>query len=132
MSISAFLVRAGMIVDGIQALYGEEAILLAPPHGNLEEYNTKIMLEPGDTWSEISGFYGNWFGGSYILQLTFHTHKGKTYGPFGNMEYAENIQPFSLVVQPNESIVALSGVVSFGDNGKNRHLGALGLVLRKE
>ena len=130
-SISAFLVQAGNIVDGIQALYGEEAIPLAPSHGNLAEDQTKITLEPGDRWSEISGCYGSWFGGSYVLQLTFHTHQGKTYGPFGNMQYAEDIQPFSLMVQPNERIVALSGVVSFGDNGNNRHLGALGLVVHQ-
>lgn len=132
LSISAFLVRAGDIVDGIQALYGEQYVPLAPSHGNIDDYNTNITLEPGDRWSKISGFYGDWFQGIYVLQLTFHTHQGRVYGPFGSMNYAQNIQPFSLVIQPDESIVALSGVVSFGDNGRNRHLGALGLVLRKD
>lgn len=132
LSISTFLVRAGNIVDGIQALYGEQAITLAPPHGNLKEGSIRITLEPGDRWSKISGFYGDWFAGLYVVQLTFHTREGRTYGPFGDMGYATNIQPFSLVIQPDESIIALSGVVSFGDNGRNRHLGALGLVLRKD
>ena len=67
-----------------------------------------------------------------MVQLTFRTHQGQVYGPFGSMNYAQNIQPFRLVIHPDESIVALSGVVSTGDNGKNRHLGALGLVLRKD
>jgi hypothetical protein len=48
------------------------------------------------------------------------------------MNYAYNIQPFRLVIQPDEKIVALSGVVSTGDNGENRHLGALGLILCKD
>jgi hypothetical protein len=131
LSINAFSVQAGDIVDGIQAFYSEKFIPLAPPHGNINEYSAKITLEPGDTWSEISGFYGDWFGGNYVLQLTFHTHQGRTYGPFGSMNYAQNIHPFHLIIQPDEKIVALSGVVSSGDNGRNSHLGALGLVLRK-
>lgn len=132
LSICTFLVRAGDIVDGIQALYSEKSIPLAPAHGNIDEYHTKVALEPGDTWSEISGFYGEWFQGTYVLQLTFRTHQGRVYGPFGSMNYAQHIQPFRLVIQPDERIVALSGVVSLGDNGRNRHLGALGLVLRKD
>src|SRR5579864_3400764 len=86
--VSAFLVRAGDIVDGIQALYGEKVIPLTPPHGNIDVYQAKIELEPGDRWSEISGFYGEWFGGNYVLQLTFCTRQGKVYGPFGSMNYA--------------------------------------------
>lgn len=132
LSVSAFLIQAGDIVDGIQALYSEKFVSVTPPHGNLASDHTKIELEPGDRWSEISGFFGNWFGGNYVLQLTFHTHQGKVYGPYGSMNYAQNIHPFRLIIQPDENIVALSGVVSTGDNGKNRHLGALGLILRKE
>jgi hypothetical protein len=130
--VSAFLVRAGDIVDGIQALHGAKPAPLTPPHGNLAVSQAKIELEPGDQWSEISGFSGEWFGGDYVLQLTFCTHQGKVYGPFGSMNYAHNIRPFHLVIQPDEKIVALSGVVSTGDNGKNRHLGALGLALCKD
>jgi hypothetical protein len=132
LSIRAFLVRAGDIVDGIQALYSEKVISLTPSHGNLADDHRRVELEPGDRWSEISGFFGDWFGGNYVLQLTFFTQRGKVYGPFGSMNYAQNIQPFHLSVQPDEKIVALSGVVSTGENGKNRHLGALGLILRKE
>jgi len=130
--ISTFRICSGDIVDGIQALYSEKAIELAPAHGNVNQNHTRITLESGDRWSEISGFYGSWFGGLYVLQLTFRTQQGQIYGPFGSMNYGQNIQPFSLTIQPDETILALSGVVSFGDNGKNRHLGALGLVLRKD
>lgn len=130
--VSAFLVGAGHIVNGIQALYSEKVIPLTRSHGNLGDSPTKIELEWGDRWSQISGFSGMWFGGDYVLQLTFRTHKGKVYGPFGNMHYVYNIQPFRLVIQPDEKIVALSGVVSTGDNGKNLHLGALGLILCKD
>jgi hypothetical protein len=129
--VSAFRVQAGDIVDGIQALYGELPIPLAPPHGTIHADYHKVMLEPGDTWSEISGFYGDWFQGLYVLQLTFRTYQGRVYGPFGSMNYAENIQPFRHVIQPDEDIVAISGVVSSGDNGRNLHLGALGLVLHR-
>lgn len=132
LSISAFLIRAGDIVDGIQSLYSEKFVPLTPPHGNIDGYQLKIELEPGDRWSEISGFSGDWFGGNYVLQLTFHTHQGKVHGPFGSMNYAQNIQPFRLIIQPDEEIVAFSGVVSSGDNGRNRHLGALGLILRRD
>ena len=131
-SIQAFLVQAGDIVDGIQALYSEKRFSLTPPHGNINDDHARIALEPGDTWSEISGFTGNWFGGNYVVQLTFRTHQGRVHGPFGSMNYAQDIQPFRLVIQSDESIIALSGVVSTGDNGKNRHLGAIGLVLRKD
>jgi hypothetical protein len=130
--VSAFLINSGDIVDGIQALYGGKAIELAPAHGNVGQNHASITLESGDRWSEISGFYGSWFGGLYVLQLTFRTQQGLIYGPFGSMNYAANIQPFCLTIQPDESILALSGVVSFGDNGRNRHLGALGLVLSKD
>ena len=130
--VRAFLIHAGNIVDGIQAHYGAGELPLAPAHGNVGEHDTKIVLDPDDAWSEISGCRGEWFGGDYVVQLTFHTRSGKIYGPFGDMAYAENIQPFSLAIQPDEHILALCGVTSFGDNGKNRHLGALGLILHKE
>ena len=130
--VNAFLVRAGDIVDGIQALYSEQHIPLTLPHGNLTGHQTKIELESGDQWSEISGFYGEWFGGNYVVQLTFCTRQGQVYGPFGSLNYVYKSRPFHLVIRPDEKIVALSGVVSTGDNGKNLHLGALGLILCKQ
>jgi hypothetical protein len=131
-SIKGFRLHAGNIVDGIQALYAEDSGIVMPPHGNVGEGDFEIELEPGDSWSRIEGFYGEWFGGEYVLQLTFSTRQGKTYGPYGNMDYATDINPFSLVAEPGEHIVALTGTVATGDNGRNLHLGALGLILRRE
>lgn len=121
-------VQHGNIVDGIQAFYGSARTAL-PHHGGNGGTATEIVLDPGDGVTQISGFYGGWFGGNYILQLTIHTKQGKTYGPFGDMQYATTRTPFSLAANANEQTIAFFGSVAYGNNGQSQFLGSLGMTV---
>lgn len=126
--LTSIQVHHGNIVDGIQAFYGN-ALTSLPYHGGIGGATTKIVLDQGDSVTQISGFYGNWYGSSYILQLTLHTKQGKMYGPFGDMQYATTRTPFSLVANANEQAIAFFGSVTAGNNGQSQFVGSLGLVV---
>lgn len=126
--LTSIHIQHGNIVDGIQAFYGNTPTSL-PYHGGIGGATTKIVLDQGDRVTQISGFYGDWYGSSYILQLTFHTKQGKTYGPFGDMLYATTRTPFSLVANANEQAIAFFGAVSAGNNGQSQFLGSLGVTV---
>lgn len=127
-SLTVIRVQSGDIVDGIQACYGSARTSL-PHHGGSGGTVTEIVLDQGDGIAQISGFYGGWFGGNYILQLTIQTKKGKTYGPFGTMAFETTRTPFSLVVNANEQVIAFFGSVAPGNNGQSQFLGSLGMTV---
>jgi len=116
----------GDIIDGIQAFYGSEQKALRL-HGGRKTGYEDIVLEAEDVLIEVNGFYGHWFGENYILQLVFRTRNGKIHGPFGTTLYSKSHTPFSLRVDENERVIAFSGSIALGDNGKARYLGSIGL-----
>lgn len=126
--LTSIRVQSGNIVDAIQVCYGSTRTAL-PHHGGIGGAVTEVVLDQGDGIAQFSCFYGSWYGGNYILQLTIHTKKGKTYGPFGTMEYATTQTPFSLVVNSNEQAIAVFGSVAYGNNGQSQFLGSLGITV---
>jgi hypothetical protein len=128
-SITKLVIRSGNIVDGIQVGYGQPPELQAP-HGGSGGGGKHVTLDAGDVLTGISGYWGRWFGGNYILQLTFTTRNGKKYGPYGDMAYSNSRNAFSLDVNAGEEIVAFFGAGAYGNNRKSIYLGSLGIVIK--
>ncbi len=103
--ITKIVVRSGNIIDQLNVFYAGAAT----PHGGNGGGESVIQIDSDDYLTEVSGDYGNWFGAVHILQLSFKTKKGKTFGPYGNMGYADNRTPFSLKANGNEVIVGFFG-----------------------
>lgn len=103
--ISQILVFAGDVVDSIQVFYEATAL---PKHGGNGGNENVVNIAANDYIIEVSGIYGEYFGAVQIGQLTFRTHLGKIYGPFGNAAVSDKIA-FNLTTKANESIVAFYG-----------------------
>lgn len=120
-------IRHGNIIDHIQAYYGTPPVA-APAHGGGGGGATVVPLT-NDPVVEVSGYTGYWFGGSYVLQITVRT-KSNTFGPYGDMAYAQSSTPFSFQVEPNEQIVGFFGSAAYGNNGQSVFLGSLGVIVK--
>lgn len=129
-SLTKLTVHHGNLVDAIATFYGSQQTSLSSHGGSGGATTTDIIFDPGDVLVGISGFYGFWFGGNYILQLTFHTRNGKVYGPYGDMNFASGPTPFSLTANSNEQVIALFGSVASGDNGRAQYLGSIGVTVQ--
>jgi|GEM_PF-3238460 len=127
--ITQLRVQSGNIIDNLQAFYGS-GLSPAPAHGGTGGHGTIIMIPPGDALVEVSGYTGYWFGGNYVLQLTFKSRKGNTYGSYGDMSYSNSQTPFTFRVESNEQIVGFFGSVTYGDNGNLTLLGSLGVIIQ--
>jgi hypothetical protein len=125
--LSRLRVDHGNIIDAVQCFYGQDYVAL-PHHGGGGGGGTDIILEPGDSIRRISGFYGWWFAGCYILQLTIETRAGRIYGPLGDMAFSSQQQPFELTADAGQTVVALFGSVAYGNNGQSLFLGSLGMA----
>lgn len=115
-------VQAGEIIDGLQAFYGRERTAL-PLHGGEGGTRHEIVLDDDDYLTKVTGSYGRWLSGTFILQLTLRTKKGKTYGPYGTMSRATGITAFTMEANNDEQIVAFHGQ-------SGGHLNAIGLTLQ--
>jgi hypothetical protein len=128
--LTGITIDYGNIVDSIQAIYGSGPPM--PVYGKGGGAIDQIIFDPGDKLVEVSGYYGLWFGGQYILQLTLRTQKGRVYGPYGNMAYAITKTPFKLVATgTNAHIFAFFGSLAWGDNGKQLFVGTLGVAIKR-
>lgn len=127
--ITKVIVGHGNIIDTIAAFYGSQQTPL-PAHGGGGGAATSVILDVGDVLTGISGFYGSWFGGNYILQLTLHTRNGKVFGPYGDMNFASGPIPFNLSANANEQVIAFFGSIAFGDNGRAQFLGSIGMTVQ--
>lgn len=105
--ITKVVVRSGQIVDSIQAFNGNQQM---PQHGGDRGTQTIVTLDPGDAITEVSGYYGPWYGTVFLLQLTLKTANGKTYGPLGTMggSSASSRKSFSFST-PGGRLIAFSG-----------------------
>lgn len=127
--ISQLIVRNGNIIDNLQAFYGTPPNA-APAHGGTGGGQAIITIPNGDALVEVSGYTGYWFGANYVLQLSFKTRNGLSFGPYANMGYSSGQTPFSFRVESNEQIVGFFGSATYGDNGRLTLLGSLGIIVQ--
>jgi hypothetical protein len=130
--ITKISVRYGNIIDSIQAFYGSNQAPL-PQHGGNRGTGKDVIFASGDVLVEVSGYYGLWFGRTYILQLTFKTRNGRPYGPFGDMQFATTRNPFKFTANSNEQIIAFLGSIAQGleaDHTMTNYLTSIGVTLQ--
>jgi hypothetical protein len=109
--ITALNLRAGDIIDAIQAVYGGGQP--APSHGGDGGTLHQVLFQPADLLATVKGYYGTWFEAIYIVQLTLVTRSGQVFGPYG-MQTPEGYSEFSFDADPDEHIVAFFGQVAPG------------------
>lgn len=127
--ITKLIIRAGNIIDSVQAIAGDTAL---PHHGGNRGSGNEIQLDAGDLLTEVSGYSGTWFGRVYILQLTLKTKRGKTYGPFGNMDFSNNRTRFSFSAGAGQ-IAGFHGSIISGseaDGSTTFYVNSLGVIIR--
>lgn len=113
-TITKIIVRSGDILDSLQVFYGNES---RPRHGGIGGEEHIIHIEQGDHIKQVMGYYGNWQGAKHILQFGLKTAKGKSYGPFGTMKGACEIEPFHLAAEKDEEIIGFFGAMTTHKNG---------------
>lgn len=134
--IGTLVVRHGDVVDALQAtnpgaVYGNAVTYQLLQHGGDGGTPTTVTMASGDSITSITGFTGIWFGWQCVLQITVHTQKGQTYGPFGSMARASSQTPFTLAAPAGQSIVAFSGstiTVPEAGGGESAILASLDIV----
>jgi tryptophan 2-monooxygenase len=128
--LTKLIVRAGEIIDCIQAFYHNTAL---PARGGEGGQEHMIEIDLGDYLSEVSGYYGWWYGRQYILQLSFKTRKNKFFGPYGTMNSSFEQIPFSFTAGENEQILAFSGSLIPGveaSSAATLYVNALGVTMQ--
>jgi hypothetical protein len=113
--LSQILINAGDVIDSIQVFYGETAL---PRHGGSGGELNTVNIAANDYITEVSGFYGQYFGATQIGQITIRTHLGITYGPFGDAAVTDKTA-FSLITNSNEEIVAFYGSTFIHSDGSD-------------
>ncbi|NJO93643.1 MAG: hypothetical protein HC820_03415 [Hydrococcus sp. RM1_1_31] len=129
--LTKLIVRAGDIIDRLQAFYHNIGL---PAHGGEGGQEHIIEIDPGDYLSEVSGYYGWWYGRPYILQLSFKTRKGKSFGPYGTMNSSSKQVAFAFTAEENEQILAFSGSLIPGveaSSAATLYVNAIGVTLQK-
>lgn len=111
--MTSLLVRAGDIIDAIQPSYGAHA---APLQGGPGGTPNSINLTD-DAIVSMTGFTGTYFGMQQVAQLTFHTARGRTYGPFGSLRNVQNPQPFELGVPAGCAVRSFFGTTVVHSGG---------------
>ncbi|MDY6936465.1 MAG: FAD-dependent oxidoreductase [Cyanobacteriota bacterium] len=132
--LTKIVVRHGDIIDRLEAYYGDENSLFA--HGGNGGQQSTFEIELGDSLTEVSGYYGRWFGQTVILQLTFKTKTGKTatYGTGNPAPENEKKNSFVFKANPDkkERIFAFHGSVFSGilaQGNATLFLGSLGVTI---
>jgi hypothetical protein len=111
--LTRLFIRSGTVLDSFEVYYGGNNRPLAHHGGGMGDSRANIDLRD-DYITKVSGFYGGYHGGHCMLQLTFQTKKGKTYGPYGNMWDADpNRTPFTLEANENEKVIAFFGTANW-------------------
>jgi hypothetical protein len=105
--ITKVSIHSGNIIDQLDVFYAG----VSKPHGGNGGGESSFSLSDGEYITEVSGDYGEWYGAVQILMLKFKTSKGKTFGPYGNMDNSVTRTPFSFKTSGNEAIVGFYGTV---------------------
>ncbi|MCW3849027.1 glycosyl hydrolase family 18 protein [Sphingomonas sp. LB-2] len=134
--ITSLAIRSGNVLDAIQAtssssFEGNPVTYTTVQHGGNGGNPTPVTLATGDTITSISGYTGTWYGWQVVLQITVHTAKGASYGPFGSMAGSTSQTPFTLSAPAGQSIVAFSGsveTVPMAGGGEGNVVASLGVT----
>ncbi|MDY7233108.1 hypothetical protein [Hyalangium rubrum] len=119
--MTSLLVRSGDILDAIQPSYGSN---VASMQGGPGGTPTTIDLTD-DAIVKLTGFTGTYFGMMQVAQISFHTARGKTYGPFGTMRNVSNPQPFELAAPTGSAIRSFFGATVVHSGGTT-YIAAIG------
>ncbi|HEX5753091.1 MAG TPA: hypothetical protein VFZ09_43220 [Archangium sp.] len=111
--MTSLLVRSGDIIDAIQASYGSNT---APFEGGPGGNPATIDLTD-DAIVSLTGYTGTYFGMEQVAQITFHTARGKSYGPFGTMANVYNPQPYTLAAPAGSAIRSFFGTTVTHSDG---------------
>lgn len=107
-AVSGFTVRSGDIVNAIQTTNGTLAM---PQHGDSAGILSSEVLQVNDTITKVSGYTGEWFGRTCVVQLQFETQNGITYGPYGTMDNVGSKTAFSHVAPTGQCLIAFIGTL---------------------
>ena len=130
-SITKIGIRSGEIVDGIEAWYDDVAL---KGHGGQGGAPRTVVLDEGDHLVEVFGYYGDWFGAVYVLQVAFLTSNGKRYPDqdyFGSGAHSSRPKAFRFTAGEGEEIIAFSGARVKGleaDGSLSWYICALGAI----
>ncbi|QFZ18413.1 jacalin-like lectin [Saccharothrix syringae] len=129
--LTKLVLRSGDVVDCVTAVHvdvelDEHGGLGIPPNTGLVG---EVPIDPDDPIVEVSGEYGRWFGGDYVLTITFRTRRGEVHGPFGTGSHGEGATPFTTSIPEWQRIRALFGSVAPANNNASRVLSRIGLSL---
>jgi hypothetical protein len=135
--ITRVAVRHGDVLDAIQVtntgmFQGTRLPYTLPQHGGGGGELTVVDVPAGDALTEVTGYLGEWFGWSCVLQITLKTRQGRSFGPFGTMEHATSSTPFSFIDATGRSIVAFSGslvAVPQAAGGTSQIVASLGVTV---
>jgi hypothetical protein len=111
--MTSLVMRSGDIIDAIQPIYGSNA---APIQGGPGGTAATIDLTD-DAIVSMTGSTGTYFGMAQVAQITFHTARGKSYGPFGTMNNVWNPQPFTLAAPTGSAIRSFFGTTVVHSGG---------------
>ncbi len=106
---------SGDVVNAVQTTNGGPASSPAawtwqmPRHGGTIGTAGSFKVPAGDVITQISGYTGDWYGRTCVLQVTFKTRNGTTSPAFGTMANATTKSPFTLTAPSGQQIIALKG-----------------------
>jgi hypothetical protein len=125
-------IGSGNVVDSIQAFYVSDTIPLTGRHGGSGGDSIANIILGDDYITKVDGYYGDYEGGHYILQLTFQTKSGKIHGPYGDMVNTDpDRTPFSLEANDNERVIALFGTAGIYPGTAGFYLCSIGITVVK-
>lgn len=81
-----------------------------PQHGGDSGEESTFDIDSGDALTEVTITTGTWFGWNCVVQLSFKSQNGKTYGPFGTMAHASNTIE-KTYNQSGKTVVAFKGTL---------------------
>ncbi len=104
--ITKIVIHANDSIKQIQTYYNNVAM---SAHGISEMERYVIKLDKDDYLTEIYGYQGVNRGRYCLLQLSFRTKQGKSFGPYGASGGGITRNTFSFVSKPKEQIIAFCG-----------------------
>lgn len=135
--MTSLTVRSGDVVDAIEATNTGSFTMNGTtvsfpyvlPHGGDGGVASSLTFTEGDPLVEVSGYTGQWYGNSCVLQITLKTKSGATTSfPKTINRHGSGQTPFSIKAPAGQTIVAFSGstlVVEVAGGGTTTIIGSL-------
>lgn len=120
-AISKITLRSGDVLNAIQTQntgFGpyntgtqnnNTGVFTLPQHGGNGGQEQQFELPQNDPIVAVSGYTGLWYGWHCVLQISFTSKSGTTYGPYGTMSGAATRIAFEQKAAPGQSLVAFNG-----------------------